>query len=463
MSVWKKIKLQEKPPKPTEKLWNYEMETMSREEIREIQAELIKLQVENAYNNTRFFRRRMDEAGVKPSDIKDLEDFSKKIPTFNKDEHLRPYQTPEDPWGGVLATEPWHITASTGTTGIPTFIGVTREDWKHILDQFARMAWQLGIREGDRAALLFYWFNAWTWLCDYACRELIGAATFKRDGYVFMIEEVYPMLKLIKPTTVWSGYSGILKITQIMRSKGEKFKDISPRLKSVSPPGDILTEAGKEVFERYWGAMCIDNGGTNDVLLATYACQDQSWGQHIAEDFFYVEVIDPVTKRPVKEKEGIGCWVVTPLRFKAMPYLRYMLDDYVQYTFEKCLCGSTHMRLRFLGRMGFTLNVNGKLVFTRSVENVLWRHPELELQNYRMVKQVKQPQDVAVIEITYDEKIAKNLATLKDEVESELEKALDVPVKLRFILPDEMKAIAHKFRKIETVESVEEYIREKKL
>ena len=133
---------------------------------------------------------------------------------------------------------------------------------------------------------------------------------------------------------------------------------------------------------------------------------------------------------------------------QATPYLRYRMEDVVIYDPKPCPCGNTHMKIKYLGRFAWCVNVRGRLIFTDDVEDVLWRYSELEMAPYQLVRMQKQPQDNLVVRVAAETDRMENLEALRLKVVDGLEKEFGLPIQLEYAGSEEVAAGELKFLRL---------------
>jgi len=173
-------------PKITSRYWFPERETMPPSERERFILERLRQVCAYAYERAPFYRRKWDDAGFHPSQLKSLEDFESRVPVVEKRD-LRVAQESAPPFGDYLCaaeTEIFHIHGTSGTTGRPTAFAIGRNDWRAIANAHARIMWGMGLRPGDTicvAAIFSLYMGSWGAL---AGAERLGARCFP-SGRVF--------------------------------------------------------------------------------------------------------------------------------------------------------------------------------------------------------------------------------------------------------------------------------------
>lgn len=353
----------------TDKYWNEELETMPREELEKLQLEELKEIIEFAYNNSPYYKRAFDEAGVKPEDVKELSDLAR-FPFVDK-------QTERDTQGvgsflGELAAVPEEevvfISTSSGSTGVPTMSPFTKKDFDEFQEVESRLFYQAGMRNTDRYvhALNFSLFVGGP---DVIGAQNLGAlciwaGTLPSDRLLFILETY-------QPTMIWTTPSYAWYLGETAKKKGiDPAKDLAiKKIIVAGEPGGSI-EATRNAIEELWDAKVYDFFGISDIFGACAAQCEYHDGLHLAEDHVLVEVLDLHTGEPVKDGSR-GELVYTTLRKHARPMIRFRSGDIGYVNREKCACGRTHARINVVGRKDDMFIVSGVNVFPSDVEYVI--------------------------------------------------------------------------------------------
>lgn len=342
-----------------------EIETMSREEIRALQLEKLKKQVAYAYNNVAWYRNKMDASGVSPDAIKTLENV-RYLPFTDKQVLRDTY-----PFGlfAVPMNEVARLHASSGTTGKPIVAGYTKRDLDTWSDCIARLAMMAGVVPGDRAQMAFgYGMFTGGFGLHYGMEKLgacmIPAGSGNTQRHLMYINDFQTTVLIATP-------SYALHMCEFGEQQGFDWAQSSLRIGLFG--GEPCPPALKEEIERRMHIICTDNYGLTEVMGPGVSgeclcCRDM---QHIAEDHFLWEVIDPETGEPVPEGTP-GELVLTPLDKEAFPVLRYRTHDLTYVITEPCECGRTHARMKKVRtRTDDMLIIRATNVFPSQVEDIL--------------------------------------------------------------------------------------------
>ncbi|MDR1935463.1 MAG: phenylacetate--CoA ligase, partial [Candidatus Accumulibacter sp.] len=315
-----------------------EIETAARESIRRIQLEKLQRQVAWAYERVPWYKERFRQLGVEPEDIRTLDDV-RRLPFTDKQVLRDTY-----PYGlaAVPLDEVTRLHASSGTTGKPIVIGYSRHDLDMWSDCVARMVAMAGVRRGDRVQMAFgYGMFTGGFGLHYGCEKLgcmmVPAGSGNTERHLMMIEDY-------KTTVLISTPSYALHMCEAGEALGFDWKSASLRVGLFG--GEPCTPGTKREIESRMHILCTDNYGLTEVNGPGVAgeCLASRDMNHIAEDHFLWEVIDPVSAQAVPEGSE-GELVLTQLDKEAFPMLRYRTHDLTRVVTEACACGRTHARM----------------------------------------------------------------------------------------------------------------------
>ena len=353
-----------------------EIETASAEEIRKIQLERLQAQVKRVYENVPFYRDKMDKAGVKPEDIRELSDLAK-LP-FNYKQDLRDTY----PYGmfAVPLKEVVRLHASSGTTGKQVVGGYTRKDLDIWADCCARALTAAGCSDED-VVHVSYGYGLFTGGlgADGGAMKLGAVTVPVSSGNT---KRQVNILKDFGSTILMCTPSYALHIAEVMRDMGVSKDEIS--LKAGVFGAEPWTHEMRLQIEDMLGIKAYDIYGLTEIIGpgVAFECEEQS-GMHVNEDHFIVEVIDPETGEVLGE-DVQGEIVFTCLTREAFPLLRYRTRDIGVITRKKCSCGRTLIKMaKPMGRTDDMLIIRGVNVFPSQIETVLLK--EGYEPNYQIV------------------------------------------------------------------------------
>lgn len=357
------------------KYWDEALETLPRKELDKLQEKLLKEQLTLAYNQSDYYKRSFDEAGVKPTDFNTLSDLGK-FPFTNK-QIQRDCQLEKPLLGSLVTTDEENVifvSASSGSTGVPTLSPFTKTDFNNFQDVESRLFWAAGMRPKDRYvhALNFSLFVGGP---DVIGAQNLGAlciwaGTIPSDRLLFILKE-------FQPTIIWTTPSYAWYLGDTAKKQGiDPAKDLAINKIIVAGEAGGSIPATREAIEELWGAEVFDFFGLSDIFGACAGMCSEKDGLHLAEDNILVEVIDPVTLEAVPDGEQ-GELVFTTLKKEARPLIRFRTNDIGSINREKCACGRTHVRIHITGRRDDLLIISGVNVFPSDIEYVIRNIPNL--------------------------------------------------------------------------------------
>jgi phenylacetate-CoA ligase len=359
--------------------WDERIERMERDELASLQLERLQWQVRRCYEDSLFYRERLDQAGVGPDSIRSLDDLQQ-IPPVTKQE-LREEQKAHPPFGRyvVAPSDCWgELHPSTGTTGIPVSTIWSRRDVENIADFTARTMWSFGVRPGDIVQNAFS-YGLWVagMSVHYATRKIgcfvipIGATGTDRQIFY---------MNTLGSTVILSTPSFGLYIGEKLRESESEAGPGGHKLKigAFGGEGGTQNPATRSRIEGSLGIDAYDYYGLGEIG-PTFASESVAKSGLIwAEDHHIIEVLDPDTKKPVPEGE-VGILVITHLTREATPMLRYWTNDYARVVSSPSSCGRTHLRSPggILGRHDDLVIYRGAKFYPVQVEDVVRSFPEL--------------------------------------------------------------------------------------
>ena len=351
-----------------------EIETASRETLTRLQTERLREQVRHAYKNSPFYRRKLDEAGVKPAQIRTLEDVQR-LPFTTKDE-LKQSQVDRPIWGDFLAVpfeECLRVHMTSATTGRPLAFLDTKDDWYGFCHSYARSLYAFGVRKSDMVMAAFSygpWIGYWSGF--YAAQD-VGALVFPAGG--LSTEQRIDALLAYPITVLGCTPSYALFIAEQAAKKGiDLAKQTKIRITwHTGEPGASIP-ATKARIEAAFGARAFDLPGLTEIAAWGFECDAGSGLTHVHEDYCLPEVLGE-DGQPAKPGEK-GELVFTSLYRKAMPLLRYRTRDIVHLADRRCPCGRTLVAFEggVLARVDDMKKVRGIIVYPRRIEEIVRVH-----------------------------------------------------------------------------------------
>jgi len=340
------------------------VESIDRSDLADVQLERLQIVVNRAYANVEFYRRRFDEAGLVPDDIKSLEDLEK-IPFTTRRDLIDNY-----PYGmfAVPLKDVVRLQFPMGIYGNPIVIGYTNEDLKIWTELMARIMVGANIDEHDIIQVAFNYALFPGAIRFNQSAELIGAAVALTS--IASAEVQLQIMQDFRSTVLASTPSFALHIAQVMMEKGIHPRNLSLRVGLLG--AEPWPEHVRASIERDLGIRTFDIYGVTELVEPGLAgeCHQRS-GLHIFEDHFVAEVIDPSTGEGLPTGRE-GELVITTLTTGAYPLLRYRTCDITAINRDPCPCGRTMARMgRVSRRTDDMIVVRGINVFPEKIEEVL--------------------------------------------------------------------------------------------
>ena len=375
--------------------FNEQMETLTREQINELQLKRLKQTVRHCMNSP-FYKKRFDEIGLTPDDIQTLDDL-KKIPFTTKQDLRDTY-----PFG--MASVPLEkcvrLHSSSGTTGNPTVILHTQRDLDEWANALARCMWMVGLRPTDvfQNSSGYGMFTGGLGF-QYAA-ERMGMLTVPAAA-----GNTARQIKFIKDfgtTALHAIPSYVVRLHEVMQQQG-----IDPRrdtkLRVLCIGAEPHSEEQRQRIEDMLGVKAYNSFGMSEMCGpgVAFECKEQN-GMHIWEDYYIVEIVDPDTLEPVPDGQ-VGEMVLTTINREAMPLLRYRTRDLTRILPGECPCGRHHLRLdRMKGRSDDMIIVKGVNIFPIQVEQVLMKYKELST-DYLITLTTDADNDSMTVEVEINE------------------------------------------------------------
>ncbi len=420
------------------------IEQMARDQMREIQLERLKKIVKYAYERVPFYKKKFDEIGLLPEDIKTLEDI-KKIPYTTKAD-LRdnyPYGLLAVPMDDIV-----RVHASSGTSGKPTVVAYTKNDLDMWSDCMARLIVAAGGRKSDIVQISFGYGLFTGALGLHQGWEKIGATVIPASSG--NTERQVMLMKDLGATALVATPSYGLYISEVVEKMGIKKEDLKLRIglfgSEASSP-----EMHKELQDKL-GLFPTDNYGLSEIIGPGVAGECEfKCGMHINEDHFYPEIIDKETLQPIEDGEW-GELVITTLTKEGLPMLRYRTKDITRLIKDKCQCGRTTVRMdKIQGRSDDMLIIRGVNVFPSQIEGVLMSMPEIG-GNYEIIVERIGHMDKLTINVEVkDIGFLDNYSKLEDlvkKVKQKLKVVLQIDAVVRLVEPQSLKRFEGKAKRV---------------
>ena len=427
------------------KIWNKDIECCSdRKKIEDIQLERLRHMACKAYENVPFYKKRFDESGIKPEMIKSLSDL-KNLP-FTTKEDLRdnyPFGLFAEPMKNVV-----RLHASSGTTGKPVVAGYTKGDIEVWSEAIARIVTAGGIDENDVVQISFgYGLFTGGFGLHYGIEKVGATIVPMSSGNT---QKQLMLMQDFGTTALVATPSYAMYLSEMIKEKGiprDNFK-----LKYGFFGSEAMSEKMREKLEDSMGILVTSNYGLTEVMgpgvsgECIYKC-----GEHINEDMFIVEIIDPKTGEVLPYGES-GEVVITTLTKEAMPVLRYRTRDISYIIPEPCTCGRTSYRLAPIqGRTDDMLKIKGVNLFPSEIESVVLEFPQVS-PNYQLILRRENMLDTLeiVVELVDGSLLERfsEIEKLENEMKERLHSVLGLRAKLRLAEPKSIESTTGKAKRI---------------
>lgn len=421
-----------------------EIECMPREEIKKLQSERLVWQVKRMYERVELFRKRMDEKGLKPEDIKGVEDLAK-LP-FSYKQDLRDYY----PFG--LFAEPLknivRVHASSGTTGKQIVVGYTRNDLDKWNDCMARQFAAAGATDED-IIQVSYGYGLFTGgLGAHGGAERIGAVVVPTSSGNTS-RQIQTMADF-GTTVLCCTPSYAMYLAEAIEEAGLKDKI---KLKAGVFGAEPWTEDMRHAIENSLGIKAYDVYGLSEIMGpgVAYECSCQN-GMHVSEDMFIPEIIDPDTGEVLPEGEQ-GELVFTTLTKEGFPVIRYRTRDICSLNYEQCECGRTFVRMnKPTGRSDDMLIIRGVNVFPSQIEEVLLKISSGVTPNYQIVVGRENNTDTLDINVEMSEALfaddIKSIEKIERKIVTDLRSVLGIGAKVHLVNPKSIERSEGKAKRV---------------
>lgn len=411
--------------------WNKPMETMSRNEMTNLQGVRLRDTVQRVYRKVPFYRDKIQALGLLPEDINGIEDIGK-LPFVTKQDMRDNY-----PYGlfAVPLTEIVRVHASSGTTGKPTVVGYTKRDigiWSEVM---ARSLTSAGASQQSFIQVAYGYGLFTGGLGAHYGAEMIGASVIPASSGNTARQIL--LMKDFGTTHLACTPSYALYIAETIREMGLEPKDLS--LKAGIFGAEPWSERMRHEIEERLEIKALDIYGLSEIIGPGVAmeceCQD---GLHISEDHFFPEIINPLTGEALPDGEK-GELVLTTITKEGMPMVRYRTRDLTVLNRTVCSCGRTLARMgKVLGRSDDMLIIRGVNVFPSQVESVLLSLGETS-PHYQLIVDREDNLDIltVLVEVTEDmfSDEVRRLESLEQKIKGALAGVLQVSAKVRLVGP----------------------------
>jgi len=426
-------------------IWNESIETMSLEDLKNLQSERLVNLCEYVYNSCPVYKQKFEAHGITPSDIKSIDDIVK-LPFTTKMDMRDNY-----PFGlfSRPRTDLVEIHVSSGTTGNPTLVGYTRDDIELWSEVMARTLCCAGA-EPDDTVQIAYGYGLFTGGLGFHYGALkmgltiIPTSSGQTKRQLKIMQDFQPRILCCTP-------SYCLYMAEEAKELG-----LDPRQASWNIGifgAEPWSESMRGEIEEAWDMLATDVYGLSEIIGpgVSQECTYKD-GLHVYSDVFYPEIIDPETGNPVPEGED-GELVFTTLTKQGIPLIRYRTRDIVSMTNEPCKCGRTSPRTsKIKGRTDDMIVVRGINVFPSQIEHVLLGIEGTQPHYQIVIDRAAHKLDQVEIMVEVDEKVfsdeIKQMSALSAQIKKEIEAVLSIGVKVNLVEPKTIERSMGKAKRV---------------
>ena len=412
-------------------LYDIKNESMPREELKALQLKRLQDVCRRVYATVPFYRKRFDEAGIKPADVRSLDDL-KRLP-FTVKQDLRnnyPFGTFAVPRDNIA-----RVHASSGTTGQAVVVGYTQYDLDVWANLMCRCLVASGVKPQDVVHVAYGYglFTGGLGAHDGATKlgcmvvPASGGATRRQVG----------LIRDLGATVLACTPSYAMHLWEVGMENGINFRDLPLRVGVFG--GEPWTDAMRQTLEDKLGIDAHNIYGLSEIMGPGCAidCSEHD-GLHVWEDHFLCEIVDPQTGEPLPEGEQ-GELVITNLTKQGSPLIRYRTRDLTTLITEPCRCGRTHARIsRFAGRSDDMLIIRGVNVFPQQIEELLMKASGLT-PNYMIVVDRQGSLDTMEVQVEVTDQLfhdqISRLQVLERGLQKQIKDIFGVTTKVRLMEP----------------------------
>lgn len=413
-------------------IFDEKFETLPRSELEVLQLKRLQDVVKRVYDLVPLYKKKFDEAKIKPGDVKDLKDLQR-LPFTTK-------QDMRDNYPFNLFTLPMEeivrIHASSGTTGKPTVVGYTKKDIETWAGLMARTLAAGGTTKSDIVHNAYGYGLFTGGLGFHYGAETLGASVIPISGgnskrQIMIMQDFGPTILTCTP-------SYALYLNEVAEDMGVNFKDL--KLKAGMFGAEPWSNEMRDEIEKKLNIDAIDLYGLSEIIGpgVSTECIEAKSGLHVFEDHFIPEIINPNTGEvlPYGEK---GELVFTTITKEALPLIRYRTRDISSLNPEPCVCGRTHTRMaRVSGRSDDMLIIRGVNVFPSQIESVLLEIDGVE-PHYQLIVDREGSMDILKVKVEVDESVfsdeIKMLQGLENRITKDIKDLLGVSATVKLVEP----------------------------
>lgn len=410
-------------------IWNEPKECMSRDEMQHLQSARLRNMVDRVYHNVPFYRKKLQQIGLEPGDIRYIEDLTK-LPFTTKQDLRDNYPF------GLFATPKSEIVrfhASSGTTGKSTVVGYTRKDIEIFSEVVTRALVSTGTTRNDIVQVAYGYGLFTGGLGLHYGVEKLGATVVPISGG--NTAKQLQLLQDFGSTVLACTPSYAVYLAEALTEEGIDASKLPLRIGVFG--AEPWTEAMRNKIEEELQITAHDIYGLSEIVGpgVSISCEAKD-GLHIACDHFVPEIINPETLLPMQEGQT-GELVFTTITKEAMPLIRYRTRDLSSLNEAPCSCGRTNVRMaKIFGRSDDMLIIRGVNIFPSQIESVLLEIPEARPQ-YMLIVDRKGAMDTLEVQVEIEDKYFSDelveLARINRKIKHKIESTLGVSIQLSLV------------------------------
>lgn len=417
-------------------IYSREYETMSREDLEQLQIERLQGTLYRVYRNVALYKKKFDENNINIENIRSLEDI-RKLPFTTKDDLRKSY--PYDMFA-VPLKDIVRVHSSKGRTGKPIAIGYTKNDIKHWSELVARLLCAAGITEDDFVQIAFD-YNMFTggFGIHYGA-ERIGASVIPSSSGMNIQDQIH-IMKDYKTSALLSAPSYAIDIANNLKNMGIHPETLN--LKVGIFGAEPWSEKIRTKIEESLHIKAYNSYGINEIMGpgAAGECPEQK-GMHVNEDHYIVEIINPETLEPVKHGEK-GELVFTTITREGYPLIRYRTSDLSSFITGECPCGRTTIRIDHVAeRTDDMVVIRGINLFPAQIEEILSRTKVAD-SRFQMIIENEEGIDTLKIVLEISEKFFNDelnkIVELKNEISAMIKKELGITAIITLVEQNSLK------------------------
>ncbi len=425
-------------------IWNEKIECLDRNGMNAVQSERLTDTVRRVYHNVPAYRRKMQEAGLVPSDIRGIDDLPR-LPFTTKSDLRDNY-----PYGlfCVPLSEIVRLHASSGTTGKPIVVGYTRKDLQMWAEVVTRTLCMAGIHKNDIVQVAYGYGLFTGGLGMHYGIENLGATVIPISGG--NTAKQIQLMQDFGSTVIACTPSYSLHLAEGMKEMGISPESLKLRVGIFG--AEPWSENMRRQIEAHLKLKAIDIYGLGEIIGPGVSCEcEHQCGMHINEDHFIPEIIDPETLQPLPPGSK-GELVFTTVTKEGIPMIRYRTRDLTRLIYDRCECGRTLVRMeKCTGRSDDMLIIRGVNVFPSQIESILLDMSET-MPHYLLIVDREGNLDTLRLMVEVQEQYFSDeirvLQQLRMKIATKIESTLGISVGVNLVEPKTIERTAGKARRV---------------